>query len=138
MIASRVLAVDPGRDKCGVAVVDREQGPLWQQIVAPEELLPAVTALVRKYDCRVVALGNQTSSAAARQRLQPLLEQKQIDELLMIDEHGSTEKARSRYWEAHPPTSWRRFLPIGLLVPPCAIDDFAAIILGERYLGKNI
>ena len=138
MIASRVLAVDPGREKCGVAVVDREQGSLWQQIVAPEELLPAVTALVRKYDCRVVALGNQTSSAAARQRLQPLLEQKQIDELLMIDEHGSTEKARSRYWEAHPPTGWRRFLPVGLLFPPCAIDDFAAIILGERYLEKNI
>ena len=138
MTVQCIVAVDPGREKCGVAVVDREQGPLWQKVVPSDELLPAVTTLVREYDCRVVALGNQTSSAVAAQKLKPLLDQSKIEEIYMIDEHGSTEKARSRYWEANPPTGWRRFIPIGLLVPPCAIDDFAAIILGERYLEKNI
>ncbi|HWR28316.1 MAG TPA: hypothetical protein VN631_00655 [Negativicutes bacterium] len=138
MARQRVVAIDPGRDKCGVAVVDLEQGPLWRQIVAPTELLQKVDSLAQEYDCRVVALGNQTSSEAARQRLQPLLEQELVDEIIMIDEHDSTEQARSRYWQAYPPAGWRRFLPIGLLVPPCAIDDFAAIILGERYFKKNI
>ena len=138
MTVQCIIAVDPGREKCGVAVVDRQQGTLWQQVVPSDELLPAVTTLVREFDCRAVALGNQTSSAAAAQKLQPLLDQNKIEEIFMIDEHGSTEKARQRYWKAHPPTGWRRFIPIGLLLPPCAIDDFAAIILGERFLGKNI
>ncbi|MBP2665021.1 MAG: Holliday junction resolvase YqgF [Firmicutes bacterium] len=138
MTLQRVLAVDPGRDKCGVAAVDIEQGPLCQQIVAPNELFQAIASLARKYDCRVVALGNQTFSEAARQRLQPLIDQEQIDAIVMIDEHDSTVQARLRYWQANPPGGWRRFLPIGLLVPPCAIDDFAAIILGERYFEKNI
>ena len=137
MKMKRVIAVDPGREKCGVAVVDREQGLLWQGIVAPEKLLPMVTTLLHAYDCRNVILGNQTASATVRNLLQPLLEQARIDEIIMIDEHGSTEKARSRYWQAHPPSGWRRFLPMGLLVPPCAIDDFAAIILGERNFERK-
>ena len=137
MTMKRVIAIDPGREKCGVAVVDREQGPLWQGIVAPEKLLSTVTTLLYAYDCRNVILGNQTSSATVRNLLQPLLEQARVDEIIMIDEHGSTEKARSRYWQVHPPSGWRRFLPVGLLVPPCAIDDFAAIILGERNFEKK-
>ena len=137
MKMNRVIAVDPGREKCGVAVVDRDQGPLWQGIVTPEKLLPTVTALLHTYDCRNVILGNQTASAAVRRLLHPLLEQARIDEIILIDEYGSTEKARSRYWQAHPPAGWRRFLPVGLLVPPCAIDDFAAIILGERNFEKK-
>ncbi len=105
--------------------------------MAPEKLLSTVTALLHTYDCRNVILGNQTASATVQNLLQPLLEQAQIDEIILIDEHGSTEKARSRYWQAHPPSGWLRFLPMGLLVPPCAIDDFAAIILGERNFEKK-
>lgn len=138
MTAKRIVAVDPGREKCGVAVVDQEQGPLWRRVVASDQLLLTVTALVSEFDCRVVALGNQTSSAAAAQKLHPLLDQRKIEEIYLIDEHDSTEKARIRYWQANPPTGWRRFVPIGLQVPPCAVDDFAAIILGERYFEKNI
>lgn len=138
MMAQRIVAVDPGREKCGVAVVDREQGPLWHQVVSTDRLADTVAALAGEYDCRIVALGNQTSAAAARQRLQPLLEQAGLQEIIMVDERNSTEKARLRYWKDHSPTGWRRFIPLGLLVPPCAVDDFAAIILGERYFEKNI
>jgi RNase H-fold protein (predicted Holliday junction resolvase) len=133
-----VLSVDPGREKCGVAVVDREQGALWHQVVNSENLLASVAEQLHKFDCRTLVLGNQTASAAVRESLQPLLDRVSAREIVFIDERGSTEEARSRYWQAHPPSGWRRFLPLGLLVPPCAIDDFAAIILGERYFEKNI
>lgn len=131
------MAVDPGREKCGVAVMDRERGVLRQSIVPTANLTECVEAFVKVNGCRAVVLGNQTFSTQTRHLLESLLEQKKIDEIISVDEHGSTEAARDRYWKAFPPTGWRRFLPRGLLVPPCAVDDFAAIILGERYFGKK-
>ena len=133
-----IVAVDPGREKCGVAVVGRERGVLWRQVVEKTALLTTVTDLLERFGSRRVILGDQTASANVHRLLQPLLDQALVDEIILIDEHGSTEAARSRYWQAIPPTGWRCFLPRGLLVPPCAVDDFAAIILAERYFKKYL
>ena len=136
-MARPILAIDPGREKCGAAVLDQEKTVLWHGVVATAELLPVSRELTKQYGLRTVILGNQTYSGEIRQLLQPLLDQKQGLEIIFVDERGSTEAARARYWQAFPPSGWRRFIPRGLLVPPCAIDDFAAIILGERYLAKK-
>jgi len=132
-----ILAIDPGRDKCGLAVLNHEQGVLWHSVVGVPELFSVSLQVTQQYGIRTVVLGNQTFSGEVRRMLQPLLEQKLAQEIIYVDERGSTEIARSRYWQAFPPSGWRRFIPRGLLVPPCAIDDFAAIILGERYLAKK-
>ena len=138
MTVQRVVAVDPGREKCGVAVLDHKQGALWRQVVETTALRGTVADLLERFGCRIVVLGDQTASGNVHRQLQTLLDRTLVEEIHLIDEHGSTEEARSRYWQAIPPTGWRRFLPRGLLVPPCAVDDFAAIILGERYFEKNI
>ena len=132
-----ILAIDPGRDKCGLAVLNRENGVLRHSVVGVSELFPASLQMTRQYGIRTIVLGNQTFSDEVRRMLQPLLDQQLVQEIIFVDERGSTEMARSRYWQAFPPSGWRRFIPRGLLVPPCAIDDFAAIILGERYLAKK-
>lgn len=138
LAASVVLAVDPGREKCGVAVLDRSQGTLWQRIVPTGDLADVVEKLLPEFACRTLVLGDRTFSGDVRRVLQPLLDKGLADEIFFIEEHGSTEQAKSRYWQAFPPTGWRRLLPLGLLSPPCAVDDFAAIILGERYFAKKI
>ena len=132
-----ILAIDPGRDKCGLAVLNHEKSVLWHGVVSTTEVLTVSVELIRRYGCRALVLGNQTFSGEVRRMLQPLLEQKLAQEIIYVDERGSTEIARSRYWQAFPTSGWRRFIPLGLLVPPCAIDDFAAIILGERFLAKK-
>ena len=132
-----ILAIDPGRDKCGLAVLDHGKQVLWHSVVPTKELLPVSMELIRQYGFQTVILGNQTFSGDVRRMLEPLLDQQLVHEIIFVDEHGSTEAARALYWQAFPPTGWRRFLPLGLLAPPCAIDDFAAIILGERFLAKK-
>ena len=132
-----ILAIDPGRDKCGLAVLDHGKQVLWHSVVATKEVLPVNLELIRQYGFKMVILGNQTFSGDVRRMLQPLLDQQLVHEIIFVDEHGSTEAARARYWQAFPPSGWRRFIPRGLLVPSCAIDDFAAIILGERFLTKK-
>lgn len=136
-MAPPILAIDPGREKCGAAVLDPEKAVLWHGVVATADLLPVSRELTRQYGLRTVILGNQTYSGEIRGTLQSLLDSQLVSEIIFVDERGSTEAARSRYWQAFPPTGWRRFLPRGLLIPPCAIDDFAAIILGERFLAKK-
>lgn len=132
-----ILSIDPGREKCGAAILDHGKQVLWHGVAVTTEVLSVSLDLIRQYGFKTVILGNQTFSGDVRQLLQPLLDQHLVNEIIFVNEHGSTEAARARYWLAFPPSGWRRFIPRGLLVPPCAIDDFAAIILGERFLAKK-
>jgi RNase H-fold protein (predicted Holliday junction resolvase) len=138
MKRDRVLAVDPGREKCGVALLDRQCGVLRQAVVENAQLLSFVETVIREYGCRTIVLGDGTATAQIKKALSLLLAENIIDQIVVVDERNSTQEARRRYWLAHPPSGWRKFIPIGLLTPPCAIDDFAAIILGERYFAKNL
>lgn len=135
---SRVLAIDPGRLKCGLAICDRQQGVLQQAVVEQDQLMKQAAEWLSRFDCRVIVLGNKTASQQVAARLAEFLKEKRVDQIVFVDEHNSTLEARQRYWQSHPPTGWRALVPQGLLTPPCAIDDFAAIILAERYFQECI
>lgn len=130
----RILAIDPGRDKCGVVVYDQEQGVLRQAVVGVDQLSEVVEKWSREYFCPTIVVGNKTAGRQMADKLAPQI----FSSIVMVDEHKSTEEARRRYWQAHPPAGWRRLIPQGLLFPPCAIDDFAAIILAERYFQQCV
>lgn len=136
-MTERVLAIDPGKEKCGLAVVDRFQGVLARSVVKTEELPESIERCLSQNGCGVVVLGDRTRSAAVRVHLELLREKRLIKDIVLVDEHNSSQEGRSRYWESNPPQGWRRLLPKSLLVPPCAWDDFAAIILAERYFLKK-
>ena len=138
MTIQRIIAVDPGQDKCGAAVLDRRQGVLNHTVIAADQLRSLIDRWTCDYACRVIVVGDRTAHNQTLQNLQQLLAAKIIDQIVLIDEHKSTQEARQRYWTVHPPTGWRKIFPRGLLIPPCAIDDFAAIILAERYFAKNL
>ena len=134
----RVLAIDPGRDKCGIALVDRTQGVLQQSVVSARQLIHSVEQWSKQFSCSVVIVGNKTASKQVLERLALLQLENKVESIITVEEHKSTEEARRRYWQTHPPAGWRRLIPQGLLFPPCAIDDFAAIILAERYFQQCV
>jgi RNase H-fold protein (predicted Holliday junction resolvase) len=125
-----VLAVDPGREKCGVAVV---AGPrvLTRQVVPIGALAATAARWGREFEVNAVALGDRTASEQVRTLLAGALPNTPIVE---IDEAGTTEAARRRYFAEHPPRGWKRLLPLSMLVPPEPYDDYVAILLGERFL----
>jgi hypothetical protein len=55
----------------------------------------------------------------------------------VVDERETTLRARARYFQAHPPRGWKRLVPRGMLLPPCPIDDFAALLIAERFLERE-
>ena len=126
-----VLAIDPGREKCGVAVLASDGRVLVQRVVTTAELDAAVGALIRAYEPNVI-MGNGTTSADAKRRVEAL-----GVSVTLVDEYRTTDAAKCAYWEAHPPRGWRRFVPRGMLVPPVPVDDFVAVILAQRFLEKR-
>jgi hypothetical protein len=56
---------------------------------------------------------------------------------VVVEERHSTERARARYYQDHPPHGWQRLLPAGLRVPSEPYDDYAAVVMAEDYLQKR-
>lgn len=128
-----ILALDPGKDKCGVAVVTRADGAtrvLRRQVIAASNLEAVVPEWIAEFRIEKIVLGDATTSRAWHARLSTLLPS---IEVIVVKETNSTLEARALYWKHNPPRGWRRVLPLSLQVPPEPIDDFAAIVLAERF-----
>lgn len=126
-----IAALDPGRDKCGFAVLDGDGEVLCRMVIETAGLEKAVCDAQQHYAFRHLIEGNGTTSREARNRLEAVLPEVTI---IVVDEYRTTEMAKGEYWKAHPPKGWRRLLPLTMQVPPEPVDDFVAVILGRRYL----
>lgn len=125
----RILAIDPGRSKCGIAVVSREEGIVARQTVPVDQTTPVVKGLMSQFDPKAVVIGSGTGSEPIVHDIESI-----FNPVYIIDENLSSQKARERYFIDHPPKGWRRLLPKGLLTPPEPYDDYAAVILAELFL----
>jgi len=125
-----VLGLDPGTRKCGIAVLATAGGtPAALEIVSFDTFDERVGALVEMHGVRAIALGGGTHTYAVAKRLGSF-----AVPISVVDERDTTYLARARYFRMNPPTGWRRFVPRGMLLPPRPIDDFAALLIAERYL----
>lgn len=125
-----ILGLDPGRDKCGIAVMNCQQ-IAHHQIVNSDVAISTIQQLARQYKLDLIAVGNGTTS----KDWQKLIESALVDvPVVTVDEKNSTVEARDRYWTMYPPRGLQRLVPPGLRVPPRPVDDIVAILLIERYL----
>jgi RNase H-fold protein (predicted Holliday junction resolvase) len=135
MEAKTVLSIDPGTAKCGMALVRREVDGkvnlLWRSVVPVDAVLVKLHEAYIVAEFHLVILGDSTGSKQVKESIRKHLPSMG---LLVIDEKETTMQARERYWESHPRTGWRKFLPATLQVPPEPYDDFAALVLAERVL----
>ena len=125
---STVLAIDPGRDKCGIAVLSPQGDVLLHEIVPTGALETRVSELAAEYAPRII-MGDGTTSAATKARIEA-----QVGAVTLVDEYRTTEEGRRLYWAENPPRGWRRLVPRGLLTPAVPVDDFAAVALAWRFL----
>lgn len=124
-----VLAIDPGRGKCGLAVVTPSGRTLEQAVVPRAEFLDTTGKWVERHQPLALVIGNRTGSEECRRELAPVVNVP----IVTVEEHETTLRAKDRYFRDHLPRGWRRLLPQGLLTPPRPVDDYAAVLLGEQY-----
>jgi len=129
-----ILGFDPGRDKCGLAVMGLDRQLYYHQVVSAKEAIATIETLRQKFPISLMVMGNQTTANQWKQQLyQELLEPLNI---ILVDERYTTLEARDRYWQMYPPTGLIKLLPQGMRQPPRPIDDIVAILLIERYLNR--
>ena len=126
------MGIDPGKDKCGVAVLTATGEIKYQRVVATEELDNVVKSLATQFDIESVILGDGTTHKAATSKVKAAGLNFQL-----ADEKHTTEEARREYWKKNPPRGWRRLLPTSMQVPPEPVDAIVAEILVRRYLERK-
>lgn len=128
------VGFDPGRDKCGLAVLDLQRRVLEHRVVRSDLVLAELAALQQRFAIRQLIVGDRTTSQAWQRKIQDGLTTPLA--IATVDEHNTTLLARDRYWQMYPARGLTRLLPQGLRQPPRAIDDIVAILLVERYLAS--
>lgn len=126
-----VLSIDPGREKCGLALVSHD-GVALRMIVPRREVVASVVRLVSDHRVDRIIVGNGTGGKDLAESLASGTSMR-ID---LVDERHSSERARARYFRENPPRGLRRLIPLGLQTPPQPYDDYVAVILAEDYLRR--
>lgn len=129
-----ILGFDPGRQKCGIAVMGVDRTLQYHQVIDAGQAVATVQQLCSSYPVTLIVIGDQTSSQEWQQRLSQ--EFTESLRMVTVDERNSTLEARDRYWQMYPPAGLGRLLPQSLRTIPRPIDDIVAILLIERYLAR--
>lgn len=139
-----LLGFDPGRDKCGVAVVERcgdqegshvEKYQVRQhQIFSASAVVDGLREICQQLPITTVVMGDGTTTKEWQHKIRSIISVP----IVLVDERHSTLEARDRYWQIFPPLGFLKFVPQSLRPIDRPIDDIVAIILLERYLGNSV
>ena len=128
-----VLGIDPGTRKVGYAIAaDATSAALALGIERIESLIERLTPLVAVHGVGAVALGTGTNARLIADLVGGL-----GLPVHWVDETDTTYRARALYFADNPPRGWRRLIPLGLQLPPRPIDDYAALLIARRYIGRG-
>ena len=125
-----VLAIDPGKEKCGLAVVDRDKGVLKKKVGLSLNLEEEIREMIKDYCPSLIILGDRTGSKEIKRSL---IEANLGLDIREVDEHLSTWEAEKRFLKENPPRGIWRLIPQSLQIPKEPFDDYVAVILAEKY-----
>lgn len=130
----KILGIDPGRSKTGLALTEADGKILNLHIAATAAIAEELRTFVGEEPLAMIIMGNGTNSKTIAKVVQQLYP---LTKLHLVGEAHSTEDARTLYWQENPPKGWRRLVPLGLQVPPIPLDAYAAVIQVRRWLQQN-
>lgn len=147
------LGIDPGRSKCGWALVEKD-GALCLSGIIPSDIpdgwisgilspLCEMRSRLKKWTIESlsipdspierVILGRGTGSKAIKSQLVSCFS----FEVKTVDEKNTTLAARRLYWNLHPPSGLWKFVPVSVRIPPRDLDDLAAWVMVLQMIEKG-
>ena len=132
---SVIISIDPGKAKCGIAVVNSSGEVLKRKVVSTTIIVEKLSEFINKYSAEKFLIGSGTFSKTVKKMITDLLPNITIE---VVDEKHSTEVARKLYFKEYPPKGIFKIIPLGLQIPPVPYDDFAAVVLAKKYLNLSI
>lgn len=132
---SDLLALDPGSDKIGTAVLSFDKEEKEKTIVKKEELLAHLKEIFSHYQIQEIVIGNGTGAEEVKEMIRSDYSDIKI---IFIEEEYTTEEAQARYLEEKPMSNYEKLLrKVVSWKVKKALDDYAALIIGEKYLERN-
>lgn len=132
MAEAEVLAIDPGREKVGFAVIDKKGGVLHLNILERAEVGTNLKNLLAEFTPQILVMGDGTGSRQLAEEIRPLLPDEL--ELKFIDEKGSSARAARLYRQREGNIISRSLGRIIDWRPNRPLDDYAALVLAKKYL----
>lgn len=126
----KYVGIDPGRSKCGFAVVLDDGERLCVDVVPTPDIAERIDREVRGGDVEALCVGHATSSSVIVEMCKTRWPGIRCS---IVDETNTTLEARELYFVDHPPKGLWRFVPRGLLVPKAPLDGYAALLIVDRY-----
>ena len=125
-----IIAVDPGTDKLGLAILDSSGDVIEKMVVTLPDLPDALDSLVNQYHPRLLAVGDGTGCDDFLEKTAAF----NFSITIRIPEKNTTLEARGLAWKESPPGGIWRVLPRLFWPTPCDLDAWAAVIIGRRAL----
>lgn len=137
----KILAIDPGQDKAGLALTDGAGEPLWLGILSVENFKDEFREFISSElagsgeALEAVVIGDGTGSEELEKILGAVL--KSDLRFIKINEWGSTDQAVKLYRQYETTGLLKNiFYKIFKWRPEEPIDQYAALVLARRYLKK--
>ena len=130
-----ILVIDPGTDKSGIAILNGAGEVITQIVLLSQEFKDQLLYLDQRYQPALWVIGDKNAGRETREVAKKTNWRK--IPVFLQNEHRSSEEGRLLYWRAKPPTGLRGLIPTSFQVPQEPWDDWAAVVIGRRWLKEN-
>jgi RNase H-fold protein (predicted Holliday junction resolvase) len=125
----KVIAIDPGKSKCGLVLVEISEKKVFKAIIVKSELLEKyVRNLIKSEDISQIIIGNGTTSREIREKLNFFKK-----EIIIFNEKNTTYRAKERYFELFPISGLKFLVPREIFILNKNLDAISALIILEDY-----
>ena len=125
----RVIAIDPGKSKCGLVLAETSEKKVYEAIILKSELLEKyVKHLITTEDISQIIIGNGTTSREIREKLHFFKK-----EIITFEEKNTTYRAKARYFELFPIIGLKFLMPREVFILNKNLDAISALIILEDY-----
>ena len=125
----KMISIDPGKNKCGLVLVDISKKKVDQAIVLNTEFLPKYVKTLKSVEnISKVIIGNGTTSKENIEKLKFLKK-----DLIIFEEKNTTYRAKKRYFELFPIRGLKFLLPKEFFIMNKNLDAVSALIIVEDY-----
>ena len=125
----KFISIDPGKYKCGLALVDICEKKVYKAIILKSELIEDyVRNLNTVEDISKIIIGNGTTSREIKEKLNFFKK-----EIIMFEEKNTTYRAKARYFELFPIRGLQCLFPREVFILNKNLDAISALIILEDY-----
>ena len=126
---SRVIAIDPGKSKCGLVLANISQKKVYEAIIIKSAFIENhVRNLITAEDVSQIIIGNGTTSREIREKLYFFKK-----EIITFEEKNTTYRAKVRYFELFPISGLKFLMPREVFILNKNLDAISALIILEDY-----